>query len=365
MQEFRRGQELQEIETPALVLDIGRAERNIARMAKHFAGRTTRLRPHVKTHKTPLLAHKQLAAGAIGITCAKLGEAEVMVAAGIREILLSSEIAGAAKIARLITLNRHARVITVIDDIEAARAISDAALAAGVCIDALIDLDVGQGRTGVQPGAPALVLSRAALQMKGLNLVGLQGYEGHAQHLTHPKERAEACHKAMKILVDTADRIRADGVRIELVTTGGTGTHAFAGDYPGVTEIQPGSYVVMDSHYGTVQGLEFEHALTILSTVISKTRPDAAVLDAGLKTASCDSGMPVVSGMPGAQFFFAGDEHGKVLFGEPRSDIRVGDKIELIPSHCDTTINLHDVYHVVRAGRLEDVWPIAARGKIQ
>ena len=169
----------------------------------------------------------------------------------------------------------------------------------------------------------------------------------------------------MVTLTDTATLLRDDGFDLSVVSTGGTGTHATAGDFPGVTEIQPGSYVVMDAHYGSVRGLAFEHALTILTTVISKAKPDVAIVDAGYKAASSDSGMPTVRGFGDVRFAFGGDEHGKLLFEQPRGDVRVGDKLELIPSHCDTTINLHDVYYVVRRGRLEDVWPIAARGKIQ
>jgi len=365
MREWMRGQNLQEIETPALVLDVAAAERNIRKMAELFAGGPTRLRPHVKTHKTPLLAHKQLAAGAIGITCAKLGEAEVMVAAGVRDVLVSSEVVGARKIARLLALNRHARVITVVDDGNAAREISEAAEREGMRIPTLIDLDVGQGRTGVAPGEPALALVQAAARMPGLQLVGLQGYEGHLQHVVDPDERGERCRAAMKALTDTATMIREAGHELDIVSTSGTGTHAYAGGYPGVTELQPGSYVVMDSQYASVKGLSFEHALTVLTTVVSKVKPDVGIVDAGYKTLSSDSGMPAIRNLGDARFAFGGDEHGKLLFEQPRGDIRVGDKFELVPSHCDTTINLHDIYYVVRDGRLEDIWPIAARGKIQ
>jgi D-serine deaminase-like pyridoxal phosphate-dependent protein len=350
------------------LLDIGAAERNIRKMAAAVAGGSARLRPHVKTHKSPILAHKQVAAGAIGVTCAKLGEAEVMAAAGIPEILISSEIVGAQKVARLIALSRHARVITVVDDEGAARAIAEAALQAGLRVPVLVDVDVGQGRTGVPPGDPAIALARAVAAMKGLSLLGLQGYEGHLQHLTRASDREAKCRAAMTALTDTASRMRDLGLPVEIVSTGGTGTAAFAGAFPGVTELQPGSYVVMDTHYGTVEGVAFERALSILTTVISKTRPSVAVVDAGMKAASIDSGPPAPKGMPDAQFLFAGDEYGMLSFPEGSAEARalkLGDKVELVPSHCDTTINLHDVYYVVRDGILEDVWPIAARGMIQ
>lgn len=372
MIEWKRGQPVDiartpaiaDVETPALVLDIGAAERNIRRMADRFAGSPVRLRPHVKTHKTPLLAHKQLAAGAIGVTCAKLSEAEVMIAAGVPEVLVSSEIVGPAKVARLLALARHARVITVVDDADAARAISDAASAAGLRIPALVDVDVGQHRTGVLPGEAALALAREVAAMPGLLLSGLQGYEGHLQHVTQAEKRGEACRAAMRALTETADLLRGAGLRVEIVTTGGTGTHAFAGDFAGVTELQPGSYVVMDTDYGSIEGLAFEQALFLVTTVISRVRPKAAVVDAGLKSASIDSGVPSVRGIAGARFVFAGDEHGIVLLDGAEPGVRVGDKIALVPSHCDTTIALHEHYWVIRDGRLEDVWPIAARGKL-
>jgi D-serine deaminase-like pyridoxal phosphate-dependent protein len=365
MLEWRRGQTVDEIDTPALVLDISTAERNVRRMADRFAGGPVRLRPHIKTHKTPLLAHKQMAAGAIGVTCAKLGEAEVMLRAGIPEILLATEVVGPAKVARLVALNRHAIVITVVDDADAARAISDAARSAGLRIPALLDIDVGQGRTGVLPGEPALLLARQVAEMPGLSLVGLQGYEGHLQHVTSAVERERQCRAALKNLTDTADLLRDAGFTIDIVSTGGTGTSAFVGEHPGITEIQPGSYVVMDSHYGTVEGLGFEQALFVVTTVISKTRPDVAIVDAGMKAASIDSGMPLVRGIEGAEFFFAGDEYGRVVFDRPRNDVRVGDRITLVPSHCDTTINLHDYMWVMDGGKLEEVWHIEARGKIR
>jgi D-serine deaminase-like pyridoxal phosphate-dependent protein len=376
MIEWRRGQPIEEIETPALILDIGAAERNIRRMADRFAAGPVKLRPHVKTHKTPILAHRQLEAGAIGVTCAKLGEAEVMVNAGIREILISTEVVGPSKVARLVALSRRARLLTVVDDAGAAAALSEAAARAGLRIPALIDLDVGQHRTGVLPGEPALALAQAIAGMPGLEIVGVQGYEGHLQHIPDAGKRRDGSRTAMQALTETAALLRKEGFAIEIVTTGGTGTHAFAGEFPGVTELQPGSYVVMDTHYRTVEGLEFEQALWIRTTVISKTRPEVAVVDAGMKTASIDSGMPEVRGITsaslggaeavsGARFLFGGDEHGLVIWDEPRGDVRIGDAIELVPSHCDTTVNLHDVYWVVRDGRLEDVWPIAARGQIR
>ncbi|MDI3288066.1 DSD1 family PLP-dependent enzyme [Polyangium sp. 15x6] len=365
MLEWTRGQALGELDTPALILDIAAAERNIRAMADRLVHGSVRLRPHVKTHKCPLLAHKQMAAGAIGVTAAKLGEAEVMIRAGIPEVLVSTPIVGRTKIERLIALSRHGLVLTVVDDAGAARAISDAATRAGLKIPALVDVDVGQRRTGVLPGEPALALARQVATMPGLVLVGLQGYEGHLQHVQSRDERERLWRASMKKLTDTADLVRGAGFPLDIVSTGGTGTSTFALEATGITEIQPGSYVVMDDHYGTVQGVGFEQALFVLTTVVSRTRTTDVIVDAGMKALSSDSGPPRVRGIEGAQYTFAGDEHGRIEFVGEGSDLRVGDKVLLVPSHCDTTINLHDHYHVIEDDRLVEVLPIAARGRIR
>jgi len=365
MLEWKRGQSLGELDTPVLLLDLAAAERNIRKMASALLSTSVRVRPHVKTHKCPLLAHKQMSAGAIGVTAAKLGEAEVMIRAGIPEVLVSTPIVGASKVARLIALSRHGIVITVVDDAASARAISDAAIEVGLRIPTLVDISVGQRRTGVLPGEPALLLARQVAEMPGLVLVGVQGYEGHLQHVEGFAARRDQWRAAMRALVDTADLLRASGFPIDIVSTGGTGTSVFAAEVPGITEIQPGSYVLMDTHYGCVDGVEFEPAIFILTSVMSKTRPSDAIVDAGMKTASMDSGMPRVHETPGAKFFFAGDEYGRIEFDAPRSDVRVGDKFLLVPSHCDTTVNLHDYFWVIEGGKLVEVWPIEARGRIR
>ncbi|MRG95784.1 DSD1 family PLP-dependent enzyme [Polyangium spumosum] len=365
MLEWTRGQSIGEIDTPALILDIAAAERNIRAMADRLIHGSVRLRPHVKTHKCPILAHKQMAAGAIGVTAAKLGEAEVMIRAGIPEVLVSTPIVGRTKIERLVALSRHGMVLTVVDDASAARAISDAAARAGQKIPTLVDVDVGQRRTGVLPGEPALALARQVASMPGLVFVGLQGYEGHLQHVQSRDERELRFRASMQRLTDTAALLRGAGLSVDIVSTGGTGTSTFALDATGVTEIQPGSYVVMDDHYGTVQGVGFEQALFVLTSVVSRTRTTDVIVDAGLKALSSDSGAPRVRGVEGARYSFAGDEHGRLELGDAGSDLRVGDKVLLVPSHCDTTIHLHDHFYVVEADKLIEVWPIEARGRVR
>ena len=354
-----------DIDTPALVLDIGLVERNLATMAAAARDLGKQLRPHLKTHKTPLLARRQLEGGAVGVSAAKLGEVEAMILGGVEDILLTTETVGQRKIARLLALSRHANLINVVDDAEAAAALSAAFEREGRALDVLVDVNVGQDRTGVDPGEPALALAKRVRELPGLRFRGLQGYEGHLQHIYVEQERAEACRAAMRKLSDTVRLIREAGLEVEIVSTGGTGTHRFTGETNEVTELQPGSYVVMDSDYGNVAGLDFANALTILSTVVSHVHPERAVIDAGYKAASTDAGMPAVKDAPGASYTPGGDEHGKLALEATGRKLKVGDKVELIPSHCDTTVNLYDYYHVVRDDRLEAIWPIAARGATQ
>jgi D-serine deaminase-like pyridoxal phosphate-dependent protein len=357
------GLPVQQLDTPSLILDLDAVERNLDRMDAALAKTTVRARPHTKTHKVPNLALMQLQRGAIGICCAKLGEAEVMAAGGVGPILLTTEVVGDAKIRRLLGVARQVPITTVVDDAEAAERLSAAAGAAGLRLPCLIDVNVGQDRTGVEPGEPALMLAERLSSLSGLELVGLQGYEGHLQHVVEPEARREANASAMQLLSQTAELLTERGHRIEIVSTAGTGTFQYAAEWPKVTEVQPGSYVVMDSDYGNVQGLGFENALTVLVSVVSTQRKNAAVVDAGYKTLSSDSGAPRPRGVD-AEYRFMGDEHGKLLFADG-CPLRPGDKVELIPSHCDTTINLHDVYYVTRGGYVVAVWPIAARGRVR
>ncbi|MDP9375943.1 MAG: DSD1 family PLP-dependent enzyme [Chloroflexota bacterium] len=356
------GARVDDLDTPSLLLDLDAVERNLDRMAHRYAGTTTRLRPHTKTHKVPQLALMQLERGAVGVCCAKLGEAEVMASGGVSEILVTTEVVGAAKIRRLLALARQVNVITVVDDAGAAGQLSGAAVEAGLRLRCLVDLNVGQNRAGIEPGEPALHLARAIERLPGLELLGLQGYEGHLQHIVDLQERRAANARAMRLLTQTAALLQDKGMRVDIVSTAGTGTGRFAAEWPQVTELQPGSYVVMDADYGRVQGLDFEQALTVLTSVISR-RQHEAIVDAGEKALSSDSG-PARPRHLDATYAPQGDEHGKLTFADGNL-LALGDKIELIPSHCDTTVNLHDLYYVTRGGRVVAVWPIAARGRVQ
>lgn len=353
-----------DVDTPALLLDLDLVERNINAMMETLQDTSVKLRPHAKTHKSPRLALMQLAAGAIGITVAKLGEAEVMAAAGVDNILISSEVVGPAKVARLIGLAHQAHVITVVDDSAAARAISEAAAEAGVEIQTLVDLDVGHHRTGIAPGQPAVELAKEVSRLPALRLMGLQGYEGHLQHVEGLEERRNGEAESLSMLLETRRLIESAGLEVSIVSTGGTGTHRLLAQQAGVTEIQAGSYVVMDSHYASIEGVTFAQALTCMATVISKTKPNRAIVDAGHKTLSVDSGPSEPKDLPNCRYIPAGDEHGVLDFGDHPCPLAVGDRVELTPRHCDPTINLHDWFHVTRGATIVGLWPIAARGKV-
>jgi len=326
-----------------------------------FAKRTgKRVRPHAKTHKSPIVANMQLERGAIGSCCAKLGEAEVLADAGVGPLLITTEIAGEPKVARLVALRKRQDVMAAVDDVDVARALSDAMRAAGLVLDVLVDVNVGQERTGVLPDGVA-DLAACIASLPGLRLSGIQAYEGHLQHVYVEAERRAKWRACADRMLAARESIVKRGLPVDIVSTAGTGTCAFAAELPEVTELQAGSYPFMDRDYANVEGLPYESSLTVLASVVSRQRGDTAVIDAGWKALSTDSGMPVVKGRPELEYAPKGDEHG----GVKGARLVPGERIELVPSHCDTTVNLYDEYVCVRKGVIEAVWPIAARGRIQ
>ncbi len=353
-----------EIDTPALLIDLDLMESNILKMSEYFRDRPAFLRPHAKTHKCPIIAHKQIAAGAIGITCAKLGEAEVMVESGIRDILIANQIIGKEKIARLAALARHADVIVAVDTASNLADLSEAAQAYGAIVGVVVDVDVGMGRCGVRSAEAALALARSAAASKNIRFRGVMGYEGHCVFIQDRDERTAKCLQANAMLVEAAEAIRGAGMDVEIVSGGGTGTYDITGDYPGITEIEAGSYVFIDARYAGVVDV-FKPALSVLATVISRPERDLAIIDAGHKTFTTEFGMPSAKGIRGVELVSLSEEHGKIRLGTDAPDLTPGDKIEFIPSHGCTTINLHDFYFGIRGARLETVWKIAARGKIR
>jgi D-serine deaminase-like pyridoxal phosphate-dependent protein len=362
----RVGDLLSRLDTPSMLVDLPAMERNIARFMQRFRGGAVSVRPHAKTVKSPVLARLLLDAGARGVCVAKLSEAEVMAEGGIDDILITTEIVGEQKLERLVRLLAvHPKIKLVIDDAGAASALDAALCQARLTAQVLIDVDVGQRRTGVLPGAPALALARHCAGLQSLRLVGLQGYEGHLQQLADASEREARCRAALSLLVDTAKALRDAGFAIDVVTTGGTGTAEICARHPGITEVQPGSFVFMDATYRKMVGEEYECALTISSTVLSRPRACEAVIDAGLKSLSTDSGFAEPKTHRGLRYRPAGDEHGILSWDTEGIELEIGERIELIPSHIDTTINLHDAYYAYRDDRIEAIWAVAARGKVQ
>jgi D-serine deaminase-like pyridoxal phosphate-dependent protein len=357
------GAEIRELDTPVLLLDLDALQRNIARMAEFSKTTGCRVRPHVKSHKTPRVARMQIDAGAIGVTCAKLGEAEAMVAGGVTNILISTELVGESKLARLTSLARHANITTVFDNRAAAAAVSAAARGVDVTLGALVDVNVAQDRTGVDPGTPGADLAEHIAGLPNLRFEGLQGYEGNVQHVYDASERRRRCDEAMGKLLATRRAVEARGLPVRIVSTAGTGTCAFAAAHEGITEVQPGSYIFMDADYLAVGGLPFELSLTLLTTVISRPRRGVAIVDAGFKSISTDAGLPKVRD---ADIVYKphGDEHGRLESPDDDALPPLGSVVQLVPSHCDTTVNLHDNFLVVRDGRVQAIWSIAARGRV-
>ncbi len=370
MYQPRLGDPLEMLDTPSMLVDLTLMEANIASLMGHLRAKHVHVRPHLKTVKSPELAHILLAAGAVGGCVAKVSEAEVMAQAGIEDLLITSEIVGKPKLARLVALvQQHPHIKVVVDSLTGAEQLNQAMRDAQLTLNVLLDLNVGQNRCGVMPGEAALALARHIGAMSNLHLIGVQGYEGHLQHLHDPVERAQRCRQSMHLLTSTAAQLLAEGFAIAIVTTGGTGTAEICASCDGVTEVQPGSFIFMDTDYRNALGPVYSNALTILSTVISRPAPNRAVVDAGLKSLSIDSGMPEPKGLPGVKYRPGGDEHGILTWDESAEPanvkLEVGDRIEFIPSHIDTTINLHDYYYAYRNGKLEAIWLVSARGKVQ
>jgi D-serine deaminase-like pyridoxal phosphate-dependent protein len=351
-----------ELDTPALLLELAAFERNVARMAAFLADKPATIRPHSKSHKCPQIALRQLKAGAIGITCAKLSEAEVMAAAGIEDILVANQIPGRVKIDRATDLAGQCNLMVAVDDAENVRQLSESCVAKGVALRVLVEVDIGMQRCGVQPGEATLALARQVAEAPGLKLEGLMAYEGHLVMVDDPDERAVRVRAAFAPLADTVALLERNGLPVRIVSGGGTGTYHITGTLPFVTEIQCGSYVLMDSKYRTIQP-EFEPALTVLSTVVSRPVPGRIVVDAGLKSMTIEFGWPVPVDGEGVSVRHLSEEHGLLDLAESgRFDGGPGDRIRLLPSHCCTTVNLHEVFHVIEDGKLVEFWPIAARG---
>lgn len=360
------GDALVAIATPALVVDLERFERNLERMAAATKG--VRLRPHAKSHKCATIARLQLARGAVGICCQKTDEAAAFVEAGVRDVLVTNEVVEPAKIERLAALATRATIGVLVDSHAAVRTLSDAAVRANVVLDVYIEVDVGAHRCGVAPGDPAVALATDIARAPGLSLRGLQAYQGAAQHLRDPNARREAIAAAVADAKGTREAIVAAGIACDLVTGAGTGTWQHERDSGVYDELQPGSYLFMDADYGRnvadAEELRFEQSLYVLASVMSVPSAERAIVDAGLKAFAFDSGLPLVHERTGAEYVKASDEHGVLRIGAGAPPATLGERVWLVPGHCDPTVNLYDWIVAVRRGVVEAVWPIEARGAL-
>jgi D-serine deaminase-like pyridoxal phosphate-dependent protein len=358
-----------DIPTPALLLDLDAFEDNIRKMASHLKARGKAFRPHGKTHKCPEIGRALIGAGAVGICAARLSEAEVFADHGIRGLLVTTAVVGKEKIARAVALARKARdTMFVVDDEQNVRQIDDAA-AGGPPIALLIDLYFG--RTGIEPGEPALRLARLIDSLPNVELAGLQSYDGQAAHTTPFAARGARTAANMAKAAATRKMIEEFDIPCSIVTGGSTGTYRFDSDNPAMTELQPGSFIFMDLDYGKIGGpdseqyRDFKNALTVVTTVVS-TPPGFAIVDGGYKAFSTDRPFtPQPIDLPGVEYGWAGDEHGRLDVSKGGRRLKVGERIEFIPPHCDPTVNLYDCIYALRGDRIEAVWAIAARGKSQ
>jgi D-serine deaminase-like pyridoxal phosphate-dependent protein len=352
------------IPTPALIVETAALEHNLRLMAGFFAGRHARLRPHFKSHKCVTIARRQIEAGnAVGITCAKVSEAEVLAAGGIRDILIANQVVGEDKVQRAAELARQCRLTVAVDNESQVRQLSAALSRTGATAGVLVEVDVGLHRCGVPSGERALEIARAAAAAPGLEFLGLQAYEGHAITVLDPEDRRRQVLSSMQKAVDARRLIEAAGLPVRVLSGGGTGSYDLTGLMDGIDEVQAGSYALMD-HYYAKRRPEFAVALSVITTVISSNGSDHAVLDVGVKGVGADLGPPVLAGRPDDTISrFESEEHASVKVGG--RPLQVGDKVRLIPSHGCTTCNLHRRLFAVRDGIVEGLWPIEGSGCLE
>ncbi|HEV2330678.1 MAG TPA: DSD1 family PLP-dependent enzyme [Verrucomicrobiae bacterium] len=352
------------VDTPALLLDLDALRDNINKMASFFANRRCRLRPHFKSHKCTHIARMQMDAGAVGMTCAKLGEADVLAEAGIRDILIANEIVGSLKIGRLVALCARADPMVAVDSAENIRMLSAHAAAAGVTLRVLVEVDIGMGRCGVAPGQPAADLAALVVSLPGLKFEGLQGYEGHCVDLRDAGERVRQARAAIELLVNTRRLIERAGMKVHIVSGGGTGTYDLNGDTEGIDEVQAGSYAAMDWWYTDIRP-EFRQAMSILTTVTSRAKPRIAIIDVGRKGVGAEWGPPRLKNPDdGRVLSYTSEEHMTIELSGKR-EFNVGDRMEIIPSHGCTTSNLYREFVVHQNGGVVATWPIEGSGKLQ
>lgn len=357
----------EDICTPALIIDLDAFEKNIRRMSSFIKKNGIRHRAHAKTHKSADIALFQIEhGGACGICCQKVSEAEALVANGVNDVLVSNQVVDLRKIDRLAVLAKQARIIICIDDLKNIENLSNAAQKHNVIIECLVEIDCGAGRCGVNPGKPVLELAKKITLAKSLYFSGLQAYQGPAQHICDYYKRKVEIDNVVQEVSDTIKLLKSAGLECEIVGGAGTGTYYFEGTSNVYNEMQCGSYIFMDADYQKVLDengdfiSEFENSLFIYTSIMSHTKPDVAICDAGLKVQSVDSGLPVIFNRDDVTYLECSDEHG--VISDPNNSLKLNDKIKLIPGHCDPTCNSHDWYVGVRNGKVECLWPVTARG---
>ncbi|WP_394226263.1 3-hydroxy-D-aspartate aldolase BhcC [Paracoccus marcusii] len=365
------GMDEADIQTPCLILDLDALERNIRKMGDYARAHGMRHRAHGKMHKSvDVLKLQERLGGAVGVCCQKVSEAEVFVRGGIRDVLVSNQVRDPAKIDRLARLPlRGSRIIVCVDDIANVAELSAAAQRHGTTLECFVEIDCGAGRCGVRTTEAVVQIAQAIDAAPGLKFTGIQGYQGAMQHMDSFDDRKAKLDAAIAQVREAVEALTAIGLTPELVSGGGTGSYYFESNSGVFNELQCGSYAFMDADYGRIrdrdgtridQG-EWENALFILTSVMSHAKPHLAVVDAGLKAQSVDSGLPVIHGRTDVKYIKCSDEHGVVE--DPDGVLAINDKLRLIPGHCDPTCNVHDWYVGVRGGKVEVVWPVSARGK--
>lgn len=356
------GMRLDQVDTPALIIDLDALEANLDAMAAALAPSGARLRAHAKTHKSAVIAQMQMARGAVGVCVQKVAEAEALAWAGVPDILVTNEIVGAAKLARLAALAPIVRIGVCVDDARQVRALEEAAAAAGVRLDVLVEVDAGMGRCGVAAGPDAVVLAQYIAAAPHLRFGGLQAYHGGAQHLRSPAARLEATGEAVARARRTVEQLRQRGLACAVVGGAGTGTFALEAASGVFTEVQCGSYCFMDADYArNTDAPPFRQALFVATTVMSTAQPGTAVVDAGHKAVAVDSGLPLVWQRQGLRYAGASDEHGRLEYDGGASPV-LGEILLLVPGHCDPTVDRYDWFVGMRHGRVSCLWPVTARG---
>ncbi len=366
------GMDAADIQTPCLVVDLDALERNVKKMGDLCREMGVRHRAHGKMHKSvDVLKLQESLGGAVGVCCQKVSEAEVFVRGGVKDVMVSNQVTDLAKIDRLARLpKRGARILVCVDDPENVADLAAAAQKHGTEIECLVEIDCGAGRCGVTTSQDVVNIAKLIDAADGLKFAGIQAYQGAMQHMDLYTDREAKIDIAVEMVADAVTALKSQGLECDIVGGGGTGSYYFEGKSGVYNELQCGSYAFMDADYGRILDKdgkriddgEWENSLFILTSVMSHAKADKAIVDAGLKAQSVDSGLPTVYGRSDkVEYLKCSDEHGVV--GDPDGVLKVNDKLHLVPGHCDPTCNVHDWYVGVRGGKVETLWPVSARGK--